>query len=250
MKISLGQKEVHVLLTGIPARTNRGYLGYCTVSLVSSNDSLILFDTGYYADRHLLLSALHDCGFSTKDITHVVLSHLHYDHCLNTPLFPDSKIIVSSHEWHYVEEVLGGEKSDPNIPEYIIHLLEDHQLVCFKDELVIDTSIRVFETPGHTPGCISLEVVDKEDVLILCGDAIKNTWEYTSEDMASCFTLPEIGSSSIKRIKERGSIFIPGHDRPFQEKDGDIYHLSGIYWEIRGDFFPQRRDAKILKVEL
>ena len=85
-----GLGELRILLPGIPGVSSRGYLGYCTVVLFPLDGGWALFDTGHYSDRHLLITALSEAGVSPNSITHVVLSHLHFDHALNIPLFKNA----------------------------------------------------------------------------------------------------------------------------------------------------------------
>ena len=87
-----------VLLPGIPGGTSRGYLGFCTVYLFRLDDRWALFDVGHYGDRHLLQAALSAAGLTPGEIEFVVLSHLHFDHSLNLPLFPRAEIFISAAE--------------------------------------------------------------------------------------------------------------------------------------------------------
>ena len=42
---------------------------------------------------------LADRGLDTGDIDFIVLTHLDWDHCMNLPLFPDTRVIVQRKEW-------------------------------------------------------------------------------------------------------------------------------------------------------
>ncbi len=48
LPLHLGIDDVHILFPGIPARSSRGFLGYCTVVLLPSEEGWLLFDTGHY----------------------------------------------------------------------------------------------------------------------------------------------------------------------------------------------------------
>lgn len=111
-------------------------------------------------------------GFRIEDITHVVLSHAHYDHSGGLYLFPRAQFFAGAAElpnafW-------------PHNPIYCRHFrLADleptrgfgwHPLTGDHD-VFADGSVQILATPGHTPGHLSLLVRLPEGTLILTGDA-------------------------------------------------------------------------------
>lgn len=52
---------------------------------------------------HLLERQLAELGLETSDIGHVILSHLHYDHCAGLARFADARISIQrrEHEWAF-----------------------------------------------------------------------------------------------------------------------------------------------------
>ena len=77
--------------------------------LVRDADECILVDTGvgagsdlidrlYKPDRVDLEVALEGVGVSLDQVTAIVNSHLHFDHCGNNSLFPDVPIFVQQQE--------------------------------------------------------------------------------------------------------------------------------------------------------
>ncbi|RLE15384.1 hypothetical protein DRJ04_00520 [Candidatus Aerophobetes bacterium] len=241
-------EDVKILLPGIPARTTRGFLGYCTVSLLSFEKGWLLFDTGHYADRHLLLKALENLEITPEDITHVVLSHLHYDHCLNLTLFPQAITVLSSGELRYAREVIAGHKIDHSIPDMLDHLLQNRQIKTFTSEIELASGVKVFEVPGHTPGSIALQVKKSRSIL-LCGDAVKNAWEFVTGRPDVVYGSPFAAQKSIQKIKDMGEVIIPGHDRPFCQKEGKIEFIGEINWSVSADFYPRKKGAEIFKLD-
>lgn len=239
--------EIHILLPGIPARSGRGFLGYCTIALLSSEEGWLLFDTGHYGDRSLLLDALAKESLSPADIRYVVLSHLHYDHCLNLPLFSEATVVLAKRELDYAKTVLTGRRTDHTIPEFVESLMKSRRVRLIHSELTLDSRISIFETPGHTPGCVALSFQGTARI-VLCGDAIKNAWEFLRGVPDTVYGDNSAAQRSIERIKKRGTIFVPGHDRAFRIGAQGIEFLSQIEWSVTGDVYPREKDTEIFRL--
>ena len=66
---------IHILDT-----RHLGRAGIIAATALETDDGLILFDTGPESTFENLSSALNERGFSPRDIRHVFLSHIHFDH--------------------------------------------------------------------------------------------------------------------------------------------------------------------------
>jgi glyoxylase-like metal-dependent hydrolase (beta-lactamase superfamily II) len=244
---SIAIEDVRVLLPGIPAQTTRGFLGYCTISLLPWEKGWLLFDTGHYADRHLLLEALGNLKITPQAITCVVLSHLHYDHCLNLTLFPEATLVVASKELQYARQVIANQRVDYSIPDILDSLLQKREVRVFSSELELSPGIKVFETPGHTPGSIALQIKRSKDI-VLCGDAIKNAWEFVLGRPDMVYHSLSLAQQSIQRIRKMGEIIIPGHDRPFHQKGEEIEFIGRTSWSILAELYPGEKGCEIFRL--
>ena len=83
-----------ILLPGIPVSSTRGALGWSTVALIETGGLRILFDTGSYGDRSLLIERL--LSLDPQALDAVFISHLHYDHCQNIDLFADIPLFAKT----------------------------------------------------------------------------------------------------------------------------------------------------------
>jgi glyoxylase-like metal-dependent hydrolase (beta-lactamase superfamily II) len=238
-----------ILLPGIPARSNRGWLGYCAVVLFPLDGGWALFDTGHYNDRALLRDALTGCGIEPDDIHHVILSHLHFDHVLNLPLFQNAEVTLCEAEIRYAEEVDAAIVQDDAIPDFWSQLLEGRRVNTFKDSLVIGNGLEVVRLPGHTPGCLSLFYRGSHSVVV-CGDVVKNGWEIVTGTTTSEGIDDDLSRESINIIKQRGEVIIPGHDRPFRFCEEGLEYLKEFTWEIYGNVFPQLQNEIIYTLDL
>jgi N-acyl homoserine lactone hydrolase len=131
----------------------------------------VLFDTGiglgspeitewYQPEVIPLEVALHSVQLTSSDITAVVLSHLHFDHCgqqgaLTAPVFLQAAERDSARSPGYT------------IPEWADIAGDRLRLVKGDDEIL--PGISVMATPGHTPGHQSLLVQGGGQRVILAG---------------------------------------------------------------------------------
>ena len=76
-------------------------LWYSTCSLLREGKHNILIDTGPSSRRSFLHNALQSRDLTTEDIDLVVLTHMHWDHCQNTDLFLNARVLVNPTEIDY-----------------------------------------------------------------------------------------------------------------------------------------------------
>lgn len=237
------------ILTGVPCRSNRGWLGYCSSVLFALDGDWALFDTGHYNDRVLLREALARRGIQPADIRHVILSHLHFDHVLNLPLFQNAEIMLCDAEIRYAEEVGAGLRQDDAIPDFWPALLEGRRIHTVKDGLMIANGLEIVRLPGHTPGCVSLFYSGPPSVAV-CGDVAKNAWEAVTGAPTSQSIDHDLSCKSINVVKQRGEVIIPGHDRPFRLTDEGLEYLKEFSLQIYGNVFPRPQNEIIYTLDM
>jgi len=232
---SLG--DLRILLPGVPGATDRGWLGYCTVTLFPLEDGWALFDTGHYNDRHLLLGALRNADVSPDEIRHVVLSHLHFDHCLNLPLFRNAQVYLSRAEREYAGNVLSGDAVDPAIPDFWPSMLENHRVHAVDDGFRLSPTKRLRLFPGHTPGSMAM-ICDGPSRAAVCGDAVKNAWEAVNGRSTMPLADDAAASASIASIRREATVLVAGHDVPFVRNPDGVEFLMPFRWEVTISLYP------------
>lgn len=159
--------------------------------LVDHPNGLLLFDTGLHPDLQRsterigqaarsftpdyrpgeeLSARLTAAGVRPSDITHIVFSHLHFDHVGGTAEIPNARLIVQSDEW--------AAGNDPRLIEKGIYLPDDYvlghdvQTITGLHDVFGDGSVVCVPTPGHTVGHQSLRVELESGPVVLTGDCI------------------------------------------------------------------------------
>jgi glyoxylase-like metal-dependent hydrolase (beta-lactamase superfamily II) len=163
--------------------------------LVQDGKRLILIDNGmgnkqdakffgyyYLHGNHSLDASLAKYGFSRADITDMVLTHLHFDHCggsiaynadrtkLETA-FPNATYWVSEAHWNEALAPNPREKAS-FLKENILPIQESGQLQLLQPGQQFHPEIDLLFTQGHTQSMMHPIVPFKESKLIYLADVI------------------------------------------------------------------------------
>ncbi len=176
-----------------PDEENRIELALRTLLLVSP-ERKILIDTGvgtkfndklkkiYKVDHsHFSLEqSLARAGVAVGEITEVILSHLHFDHCggstylLNdqaVPTFPNATYYVQKEQWDWAHAP--SEKDQASFQTQNYDPIKDNgQLQLLDGQSPIFPGIEPIIMNGHTPGMQLIKIHDSHRSLIYCSDLI------------------------------------------------------------------------------
>jgi len=151
---------------------------------------------------------LAEVGLEISDITHVVNTHLHPDHCGGNFLFPHAEIIVQGE--HYQEAL-----EHPEIPDELFHRVELHYRLLDGDEQLF-SGVRAIVSPGHARGLQALLVsLAHSGSILIAGDAI-DTAEHLERDLWTHCPDPETARESAQRLQQiaaqEDALLLYGHD--------------------------------------
>lgn len=199
------------------ARWPRGWETGTLCLLVETNQGLALVDTGLGLEDYLhptwftrffrLItrmpfdsqeSAIHrieELGYRPEDVRHIILTHMHFDHCGGLPDFPRAKVHVYRKEYQAFMGAAKGFLGAACVRRHIAHR-PDFVFYDNTGERWFDFGgirLRGFEPdiwlvpmPYHTPG--------------LCGVAIRTAsgWHFHCGDAAADFRRSDIPAWSIR----------------------------------------------------
>ncbi len=165
------------------------------------------------APHENMLDQLRTLGLTPHDVTHVINSHFHFDHCGCNALFPRATFIVQ-----HAEMAMARAPKSTYQRAYWDHPF-DYRIIDGEHDVFGDGSLLLLPTPGHTAGHQSLRVHAAPGVdFLLTADAC-----YTREHLDREI-VPSEGSAwnpqlmietfaRLRALQERGGCkLIFGHD--------------------------------------
>ena len=172
-------------------------------------------------------------GYDPSSIRYVVQTHLHFDHVGGIGLFPEAEYLVHKADWDYAHDADWliefayplGDIDKPGVNWNQLELPEDQ----FHD-LYGDGRIRLFVSPGHSPGQLSLIHQLDGMKIMLTGDAANERLHYNSEAVNFYLDLPA-AVRSVKRLnrleqEENVDLVLFGHD---MEQFQSVQHGADAY---------------------
>lgn len=160
--------------------------------VIESDNRVILVDSGWGDKqdekffRHVYLhggsgltGGLQSCGYKPDDITDIIITHLHADHCggcfindlqgRQTPLFRNATYHISREQWEWANDS-NLREADAFLPENIRPFGESGRLNLIEegDRFCKNVTLRFFY--GHTPGMMLPEIRYRGRTLFFAGD--------------------------------------------------------------------------------
>lgn len=158
-------------------------------------------------------SKLAACGVEPATVTHVVNSHLHFDHAGGNALLPNARLLVQRREWEAGHDADAVAQNAFNPADY------DHGhdvvLVDGGHDVFGDGSVVCVPTFGHTPGHQSLKVRTAGGDVVLTADAcyLRRTLEDMHLPRAVADRDAMLASlGTLAALQARGARLVFGHD--------------------------------------
>ena len=201
-----------------------GQTGVVVAYAIRHAGGVFLFDTGfalpgpeldefyvrYDVRPRDVEEVLTEAGVDASEITAIANCHLHLDHSGQNARFPDIPIYVQRAEWVAAHE-----------PDYTYLPSVDFpgaSYVKIEGDIEPVPGIRIFATPGHSPGHQSLVVETNHGPLLLAGQAVYSHGEWSGVEGAreGATSAPDdtAYARSVTRLRAlRPKRVLFGHDR-------------------------------------
>ncbi|MFM9937919.1 MAG: MBL fold metallo-hydrolase [Hyphomicrobiaceae bacterium] len=221
--------DIDIIVQGFPGKSVcHGGLGWSTVVLIRGHGRVALVDAGTFSMRKLVIDGLKSHCLKPTDVTDLILTHSHWDHSVNWPLFRHARIYLGAVELAWALKQPWGETAVPEL--YVERLEKWETLRTIKDGEELFPGMTAHIAPGHTPGCLVYVLQGKDRDIVFTGDAAKNRAELISRHTDMTYDA-SISRASIEMIwghwrRKAGTVLVPGHDLPMTQQDGKISYIG------------------------
>ena len=235
--------RIDLLVPGLPAKSDHFLFGICSLLLLRGHGRTILFDTGPFRVRPLLVKTLSRFGLAPADIDTVFLTHLHWDHVENLDLFSHAEIMTPRAEFEYAA---APRPNDWGTPPYVREILQGMRVTLLpEEEQELFPGVRTLLLPGHSVGLQGLLIDAGGERAVLASDALWSARDVTRAVPDVAFFDPQKAQASLDRAVASGDIFYPGHDRPFRIKNGAIVYEAEHQYKMSFAFQPEGQDLNV-----
>ncbi len=185
------------------------------------------FDQG----KNDYLAGLAGLGVKPEEVTHVMCTHLHWDHVgWNTqlingewvPTFPNAQYVIAKREYDHWDAVYAKEKDNRSNPhalafeDSVLPLMRAERAVLVKDDFEIDHGVSIEPCHGHTPGHVIMNVTSNDRRGVFIGDAIHHPLQLLFPNLStradSDMDLSRVSRRAlIDRHAGTGNLVMPHH---------------------------------------
>ena len=172
-----------------------------------------------FCDARYMQDVLLEHGIKAEEITTLVLSHLHWDHCSNVGLFKNAKIFVQHSELAYAVDPLPWDRKSPynirpgnpgnELPLWFEGFLN---MEVIDGDYTLASGLQIVTLPGHSPGVQGLLVDTEEGKYLISSDHFPLYENFEKGIPSGIHTSLFDWYDSYKKAKRICDFVLPGHD--------------------------------------
>ena len=162
-------------------------------------------------------------GVDPGEVRHVVLTHLHWDHCSALALYPKATFHVQSREVEFWTGPLPRFRQIRESAGRVLELVDlayqgrVHQL---DGDSEIVPGVEVALLGGHTPGSQAVVVQTSKGRVVLCSDAADFYLNLEHDVMSVALDLPTalMAFDRMRSLASSPELLVPGHDPAIMDR--------------------------------
>jgi glyoxylase-like metal-dependent hydrolase (beta-lactamase superfamily II) len=250
----VGRKAWGNFVDGDPHEDSDMPLDYYVWAIVGNGRTFVV-DTGFDAPMarkrertivHPVDEGLGAVGVRHADVSDVIITHMHYDHCGNGALFPNARFHMQDTEMEYVTgrcmcHTQINHAFEADDVSRMVHRVFVGQVQFHDGTDELAPGITVHKIGGHTKGLQCVRVATERGPVVLASDA---THFYAHIDTRRVFRVLYNqgdmleGYNTLERLAGAKERVIPGHD-PLVLERYPAASASTAGWAARVDLPPR-----------
>jgi len=216
------------------------------VYLIKGKDALVMVDTGIDAEELAVIDEnIVYWGLKDYPISHVLITHSHYDHCANAHILRKrgAKIVAGPSDAEGME--LGDDRTASYAFTHKKKFVPCPVDLKVKDGDIINAAglkIKVIHVPGYTRGSVFYKFVTEGKIILFTGDVIKVNFERHNFRLGAKLGWSggmdydrDLYFETIKKISSmKADFLLPGHLEPCMREGWqilrDAYTVARYEW--------------------
>ena len=162
-------------------------LSHVNIPLINTGKELVLVDVGggtnFLSGAGQLVNNMKASGYSPEDVDKIIITHGHPDHIwgliddFDESVYTNAKFYISEKEWDFWATKKAKEMLPENFQSFAagasrrLPMIEE-KAKRIKPGAEIVSGISTIDTPGHTPGHMSVHIKSGSEALIVSADTL------------------------------------------------------------------------------